>query len=94
MLIDTRTLYFFTATLMFMLPIGLLVSLIQNLNRQILIWFSLGMLSAVAFTLFGLRGQVPDYISIIGANALIAFVGVGRILILLDWLGKIGRAHV
>ena len=93
MLIDTRTLYFFTATLMFMLPIGLLVSLIQNLNRQILIWFSLGMLSAVAFTLFGLRGQVPDYISIIGANALIAFVGVGRILILLDWLGTLSRRH-
>ena len=93
MLIDTRTLYIFTATLMFMLPIGLLVSLIQNLNRQILIWFSLGMLSAVAFTLFGLRGQVPDYISIIGANALIAFVGVGRILILLDWLGTLSRRH-
>ncbi len=93
MLIDTRTLYIFTATLMFMVPIGLLVSLIQNLNRQILIWFSLGMLSAVAFTLFGLRGQVPDYISIIGANALIAFVGVGRILILLDWLGTLSRRH-
>ena len=93
MLIDTRTLYFFTATLMFMLPIGLLVSLIQNLNRQILIWFGLGMLSAVAFTLFGLRGQVPDYISIIGANALLAFVGIGRILILLDWLGTLSRRY-
>ena len=93
MLIDTRTLYIFTATLMFMLPIGLLVSLIQNLNRQILIWFSLGMLSALSFTLYGLRGQVPDYISIIGANALLAFVSIGRILILLDWLGTLSRRH-
>ena len=93
MLIDTRTLYIFTATLMFMVPLGLLVSLIQNINRQILIWFSLGMLSAVAFTLFGLRGQVPDYISIIGANALLAFVSIGRILILLDWLGTLSRRH-
>ncbi len=93
MLIDTRTLYIFTATLMFMVPIGLLVSLIQNLNRQILIWFSLGMLSALSFTLYGLRGQVPDYISIIGANALLAFVSIGRILILLDWLGTLSRRH-
>jgi signal transduction histidine kinase len=93
MLIDTRTLYIFTATLMFMLPIGLLVSLIQNLNRQILIWFGLGMLSALSFILFGLRGHIPDYISIIGANALLAFVGVGRILILLDWLGTLSRRY-
>ena len=93
MLIDTRTLYIFTATLMFMVPLGLLVSLIQNINRQILIWFSLGMLSALSFTLYGLRGQVPDYISIIGANALLAFVSIGRILILLDWLGTLSRRH-
>ncbi len=93
MLIDTRTLYIFTATLMFMVPLGLLVSLIQNINRQILIWFSLGMLSALSFTLYGLRGQVPDYISIIGANALLAFVSIGRILILLDWLGTLSRQH-
>ena len=93
MLIDTRTLYIFTATLMFMLPIGLLVSLIQNLNRQILIWFCLGMLSALSFILFGLRGHIPDYISIIGANALLAFVGIGRILILLDWLGTLSRRY-
>ncbi|MEY3743688.1 MAG: two-component sensor histidine kinase protein FixL [Pseudomonadota bacterium] len=93
MLIDTRTLYIFTATLMFMVPLGLLVSLIQNINRQILIWFGLGMLSALSFTLYGLRGQVPDYISIIGANALLAFVSIGRILILLDWLGTLSRRH-
>ena len=93
MLIDTRTLYIFTAILMFMVPLGLLVSLIQNINRQILIWFSLGMLSALSFTLYGLRGQVPDYISIIGANALLAFVSIGRILILLDWLGTLSRRH-
>jgi len=78
---------------MFMVPLGLLVSLIQNINRQILIWFSLGMLSALSFTLYGLRGQVPDYISIIGANALLAFVSIGRILILLDWLGTLSRRH-
>ena len=93
MLIDTRTLYIFTATLMFMVPLGLLVSLIQNINRQIIIWFGLGMLSALSFTLYGLRGQVPDYISIIGANALLAFVSIGRILILLDWLGTLSRRH-
>ena len=93
MLIDTRTLYIFTAILMFMVPLGLLVSLIQNLNRQILIWFGLGMLSAVSFTLFGLRGHIPDYISIIVANALLAFVSIGRILILLDWLGTLSRRH-
>ena len=93
MLIDTRTLYIFTATLMFMVPLGLLVSLIQNINRQILIWFSLGMLSALSFILFGLRGHIPDYISIIGANALLAFVGIGRILILLDWLGTLSRRY-
>lgn len=93
MLIDTRTLYIFTATLMFMVPLGLLVSLIQNINRQILIWFSLGMLSALSFTLFGLRGHIPDYISIIVANALLAFVSIGRILILLDWLGTLSRQH-
>jgi signal transduction histidine kinase len=78
---------------MFMLPIGLLVSLIQNLNRQILIWFGLGILSALSFILFGLRGHIPDYISIIGANALLAFVGIGRILILLDWLGTLSRRY-
>jgi signal transduction histidine kinase len=78
---------------MFMVPLGLLVSLIQNINRQILIWFGLGMLSALSFTLYGLRGQVPDYISIIGANALLAFVSIGRILILLDWLGTLSRRH-
>ena len=93
MLIDTRTLYIFTATLMFMVPLGLLVSLIQNINRQILIWFSLGMLSALSFTLFGLRGHIPDYISIIVANALLAFVSIGRILILLDWLGTLSRRY-
>ncbi len=93
MLIDTRTLYIFTAILMFMVPLGLLVSLIQNLNRQILIWFGLGMLSAVSFTLFGLRGHIPDYISIIVANALLAFVSIGRILILLDWLGTLSRRY-
>ena len=93
MLIDTRTLYIFTATLMFMVPLGLLVSLIQNINRQIIIWFGLGMLSALSFTLYGLRGQVPDYISIIGANALLAFVSIGMILILLDWLGTLSRRH-
>ncbi|MCX7189928.1 MAG: hypothetical protein NTU92_06125, partial [Methylotenera sp.] len=51
------------------------------------------MLSALSFTLYGLRGHIPDYISIIGANALLAFVSIGRILILLDWLGTLSRRH-
>jgi hypothetical protein len=94
MLIDVRTLYLVVALVQFLIPIGVLLSLVGQRTSEVYWWCGLGALSGAGSILFGLRGYIPSYVSILLAQTIIVVGIAGHNCILLRWLNKLDRRHI
>lgn len=94
MLIDIRTVHLVVAFLQFMLPLGMLLSLVAQRNAENYWWCFLSSITGIGSILFVLRGLAPAYISIFLAQALLIFGLLGQNCILMRWLNKFNRKVV
>ena len=92
--IDIRTLFIVIALVQFTIPLGVLLSMVGRHNPEVYWWCGLGVLSGIGSILLGLRGHIPDYLSIYLAQSVIVIGLAGHNGILLRWLNKLDRSRI
>ncbi len=94
MQIDVRTVFIIVALVQFLIPLCVLLSLVGRYNSEVYWWCGLGVLLGIGSFLIGLRGYIPDYLSIYLAQFLMIVGLAGHNSILYRWLNKFNRRHI